>query len=479
MKQPHPLFRGRPWVRFRTLAPRRRHGLCIDYLCQGSAEVENVPHEKGTPCWKFADAQLDERTLELSVGGQVVELERKPLEVLRHLLVHAGEVVSHDQLQEAVWPGRILSESVIKKVISRLRDTLGDADHNIIKTVHGYGYRLLAPVEVERPKSTIMLAPEFALHTPSQVRSCGVLIVDIAGTVGLRSQLGDAAAGRRIRSLLEAIIATARQHGGEFIKSYGDDVMAIFEQEPVASAAEVAIAAQRLSSEAGLQLYAGFHAGEVEFRQTMGHPDALGLTVNFAARLHKLTEGAPGRIFLAEDSVQALPVELRVLTSRYGVRDLKGIGQVSIWTLDWQDAATTTATVFSSKDEERSPAPSLRLRHGAEELQVRADERNCLVGRGRECGLRVPDPEPRVSSTHLLFEYSAGSWFVQDISRNGTWLRDGRSGEERRLPNCKQATLPRSGMLCLGRPFGDDPEERYTLRFSIGDGAEAAGGGLS
>ena len=239
----------------------------------------------------------------------------------------------------------------------------------------------------------------------------------------------------------------------------------------------MAIAAQRLAREAGLQLYAGFHAGEVEFRQTMGHPDALGLTVNFAARLHKLTEGAPGRIFLAEESMQALPPELRGLASRYGVRDLKGIGQVSVWTLDWQDAATTTATIFSSKEEDRNAAPALLLRHGAEELQVRVEEQKCLVGRGRECGLRVPDPEPRVSSTHLLFEYSDGNWFVQDISRNGTWLRDGRTGEERRLPNCKQATLPRSGMLCLGRPFSDDAEERYTLRFTIADGADAGTGG--
>jgi DNA-binding winged helix-turn-helix (wHTH) protein len=436
-------------------------------------EIRDVPPEKGTPCWKFANVQLDERTLELSVAGQVVELERKPLEVLRHLLVHAGDVVSHDQLLDAVWPGRILSESVIKKVVSRLREALGDADHQIIKTVHGYGYRLLAPVEVEQPKATVVLAPDFALHTRAEARQCSVLIVDIAGTVSLRTQLGDSAASRRIRNLLEEIIAASRQHGGEFIKSYGDDVMAIFERQAAASAAWAAVAAQRLAQEAGLQLYAGFHCGEVEFRQTMGHPDAIGLTVNFAARLHKLTEGAPGRIFLAEDSMRALPDELRVLTSRYGMRDLKGIGQVSVWTLDWQDADTTTATVFSYEDEELGPAPALLLRHGDTEVRLQALQKSGLVGRGKDCVLRVPDPEPRVSSTHLLFEFAAGRWFVQDISRNGTWLRDGKTGEETRLPNCKQATLPRTGVLCLGRPFAEDAEGRFTLCFAITDGVSA------
>lgn len=438
----------------------------LDYFRTGNAEAAEVPPEKGTPCWKFANAQLDERTLELSVAGKVVELERKPLEVLRHLLAHAGEVVTHDQLQDAIWPGRILSESVVKKVVSRLREVLDDQGHEIIKTVHGYGYRLLAPVEVEQPKSTVMLAPDFTLHTGSEVRGCAVLIVDIAGTVGLRAEFGDAAAGRRIRSLLEAIIAVSRRHGGEFIKSYGDDVMAIFEQQAIASAAKVAIAAQRLAKDAGLQLYAGFHAGEVEFRQTMGHPDAIGLTVNFAARLHKLTEGAPGRIFLAEDSMQALPPELRLLCSRYGTRDLKGIGPVGIWTLDWQEAATTTATVFS-RDEDMGAAPALVLKHAGTDVRVLAADKSCLVGRGKDCSLRIADPIPRVSSNHLLFEFSAGRWFVQDISRNGTWQRDGKTGEETRLPNCKQAVLPRTGLLCLGRPFADDPQGQYTVCFAV------------
>lgn len=422
---------------------------------------------KGTPCWKFAAAQLDERTLELRVGGEVVELERKPLEVLRHLLVHAGEVVTHDQLLEAVWPGRLLSESVLKKVVSRLREALRDDKHDIIKTVHGYGYRLLAPIEVEQPKSTVMLAADFALHTRTETRQCAVLIVDIAGTVGLRAQFGDSGAGRRIRKLLELIIAESQQHNGEFIKSYGDDVMVIFEQDPIASAAKVAIMAQRHARESGLQLYAGLHPGEVEFRQTMGHPDAVGLTVNIAARLHKLTEGAPGRIFLAEQSVQALPTDLRARTSRYGVRDLKGIGQVSIWTLDWQDVYTTTATIFTREDEDAGLDCGLLLRHLANSVRFSAEKKSALVGRGKDCALRVPDPEPRVSSMHLLFEFSGGHWFVQDISRNGSWLRDGKTGEETALPNCKQTLLPRDGMLCLGRPFKDDPEGRFTVCFAV------------
>ena len=101
--------------------------------------------------WSFASAVLDERTQELIVGGQLVEVERKPLEVLLHLLRHAGEVVTKDELLEAVWPGRVISDSALTSCIARLRGALGDEEQAIIKTAHGYGYRLVAPVAIEAP----------------------------------------------------------------------------------------------------------------------------------------------------------------------------------------------------------------------------------------------------------------------------------------------------------------------------------------
>ena len=98
--------------------------------------------------WHFDHCRFEEASLELWVAEQPVELERKPLEVLRHLLRHAGEVVTKDELQAAVWPGRVLSDTVLTKAISRMREVLQDSDQRIVRTVHGYGYRLVAPVTV-------------------------------------------------------------------------------------------------------------------------------------------------------------------------------------------------------------------------------------------------------------------------------------------------------------------------------------------
>jgi eukaryotic-like serine/threonine-protein kinase len=101
--------------------------------------------------FRFGDCALDTRTLELTVGGAAVKLERKPLELLLYLLTHAGEVVTKEELLDEVWEGRIVSESVLTKCVAKLRQGLGDEEQAVVRTVHGYGYRLVADVQIERP----------------------------------------------------------------------------------------------------------------------------------------------------------------------------------------------------------------------------------------------------------------------------------------------------------------------------------------
>ncbi len=96
--------------------------------------------------WRFGDVLLDEATLELQVKGQRVELRRKPLELLMFFVRNPGEVVTKDELFEAVWPGRIVSETSLTNAIGLLRAALGDEEQAIIKAVYGYGYRFMAAV---------------------------------------------------------------------------------------------------------------------------------------------------------------------------------------------------------------------------------------------------------------------------------------------------------------------------------------------
>ena len=112
--------------------------------------------------FRFGECLFDGRSLDLSVAGAPVKLERKPLEVLWHLLQHAGEVVTKQELLDAVWDGRILSDAVLTKAMARLRQGLRDESQALIKTIHGYGYRLIAPVQVEAsgPQPLLPALPE-------------------------------------------------------------------------------------------------------------------------------------------------------------------------------------------------------------------------------------------------------------------------------------------------------------------------------
>jgi DNA-binding winged helix-turn-helix (wHTH) protein/tetratricopeptide (TPR) repeat protein len=118
------------------------------------AEVASEPAELAGRRWVFGPAVLDERSLELAVSGQQVKLERKPLEVLLYLLHHAGEVVTKDDLAESLWPGRILTETVLTRCISLLRTALQDDARTLIRTVHGFGYRLVADVRIDASAPT-------------------------------------------------------------------------------------------------------------------------------------------------------------------------------------------------------------------------------------------------------------------------------------------------------------------------------------
>jgi serine/threonine protein kinase/DNA-binding winged helix-turn-helix (wHTH) protein len=107
---------------------------------------ETAASLRDTTAWRFGEAELDETRLELRVRGALVDIERKPLELLMLLLRQPGEVVTKDELNDTLWAGRVVSDSVLTKCMAKLRQALGDAEQTQILTVHGYGYRLMTPV---------------------------------------------------------------------------------------------------------------------------------------------------------------------------------------------------------------------------------------------------------------------------------------------------------------------------------------------
>ena len=89
---------------------------------------------------------------ELVVSGTPVRIEPKVLDLLIHLIELRDRVVSKDELVEAVWQGRFISDAAISSAVSAARRALGDDGHEqrYIRTMHGRGFRFVgALVEVE------------------------------------------------------------------------------------------------------------------------------------------------------------------------------------------------------------------------------------------------------------------------------------------------------------------------------------------
>jgi non-specific serine/threonine protein kinase len=110
---------------------------------------------------RWPGAELDLRSAQVRRGRQLLALDRSSYEVLLALLLRAGQVLSKDDLLEAAWPGRVVSENSLAKAISRLRRELGDDAGAPLQSVHGYGYRWAGEVhwvDVERPSAPIETA---------------------------------------------------------------------------------------------------------------------------------------------------------------------------------------------------------------------------------------------------------------------------------------------------------------------------------
>jgi DNA-binding winged helix-turn-helix (wHTH) protein/predicted ATPase len=101
----------------------------------------------------FGAFQLDLQDERLWCGAAVVRLPPKPFAVLACLVTRAGQLVTKDALLAAVWPDTVVSEDVLTVAMRQLRRALGDQTRppQVIETVHGRGYRFIAPVRATRP----------------------------------------------------------------------------------------------------------------------------------------------------------------------------------------------------------------------------------------------------------------------------------------------------------------------------------------
>ena len=147
--------------------------------------------------WNFAGVRFDEARAKLCVRGHEVDVDRSSQALLSHFLRHAGELVPKDTLLDVGWSGRIVAENTLAKAISRLRQLIGDEQCQLLRVVHGYGYRLVAAVEHDAAVPAVAEASTVAAEATGKAPAATTSVA----APGIR--------GSRVLLLIDAVVLLA------------------------------------------------------------------------------------------------------------------------------------------------------------------------------------------------------------------------------------------------------------------------------
>jgi TolB-like protein/class 3 adenylate cyclase len=102
---------------------------------------------------RFEDFELDTALFELRKAGNRVPVEPQVFDLLVFLARNHGRTVTREEIFAAIWGDRIVSDAALSSQIKAARRALDDdgAAQRMIATVHGRGFRFVAPIAGAEP----------------------------------------------------------------------------------------------------------------------------------------------------------------------------------------------------------------------------------------------------------------------------------------------------------------------------------------
>ena len=114
---------------------------------EAGSSSDTEPVTPGRVRYVFANVEFDEWLGRLRVDGELVEVEPRPLRLLAELLRRVNEVLTKEELLDAVWQGRPTVDHVLANAVSKLRAALGPAGAGRLATLPRVGYRFSGPMQ--------------------------------------------------------------------------------------------------------------------------------------------------------------------------------------------------------------------------------------------------------------------------------------------------------------------------------------------
>jgi DNA-binding response OmpR family regulator len=108
------------------------------------SKIRNLLGKSSGSELKSRDLVINTETMEVKKGGKLIELTSKEFELLNYLMINKFRVCTRDKILFSVWGySSDVDTRVVDVHIGKLRKKLGDENEEYIRSIRGYGYRLM------------------------------------------------------------------------------------------------------------------------------------------------------------------------------------------------------------------------------------------------------------------------------------------------------------------------------------------------
>jgi len=272
----------------------------------------------------FKNHILDADRRELRRDATLVPVEPQVFDLILYLVRNRDRVVTKDDLINAVWGGRIVSESALTTRINAARTAIGDSGkaQHFIRTLPRKGVRFVGEVREEPAgltQSPVVLRSEPSVVVRADARAFCVLMGE-----------EDGATRNALRSSRDLVVSNLEDRGGRILTTPADTVIAVFADaaEAVSAAADTRNALVELNRNLATESRVHYRFGIASGELYEGSDGPSGRAVERAASLS--LRAPPDAVRLSESVLAALPGDPGFATTKAEADDYELVrGSVS------------------------------------------------------------------------------------------------------------------------------------------------------
>jgi len=287
-----------------------------------------------------------------------------------------------------------------------------------------------------------------------------VVFTDLHGSTAVFEAFGNVRATEIVTQITGEVARHCERTGGRLVKTLGDGVLILFNDNTSAVKAVVELQRQylqrrlRTSAELVMPIRVGLASGEVEIVSG----DCYGDAVNVASRLCDLS--GPNEIWANAAALAQVSESQGIAFRLLGPIGIRGRTEpCTVYQIEWREEEATdfltmqgdTDFAFANREADVL-GRDIELTWLGNSKRFKAFELPIHIGRVHSMEFMVNDP--RVSRTHARLEWRNGSIMLVDVSSYGCWVRfaDATGNVLLRREEC---VLHGKGELALGASFAD------------------------